>query len=344
VSANQKMSLKELVEAVKSADLEILFEENWIDCLYGMPGTGKSMLIALMAMWLHIHKKQKTRWIVGDGGFRTVQNLGLVQIGAVESCEYSHRPEPATTIELLCEGYWPGKTLIPGTQFTKLEPTSPDVMKNIGLYVIEGFGVAANYIMSNVQGGLAQRAASGEKLGVEAVSRFADAVDVGGGKRNHGTQTGWAPYNHATTVLMGCKRRSEALGHVIWTTHERDGEDKVNNDEKWIGPEVAGKALTTKLAGMFGNTFHTVQVQKKTQGVDSHSGAKVHKVDTIRRVYTSNHFDAEGQVQRQYVGNCRTYGMEEYYDLVTPADGLKLWSDLARLKREAKEALEALSA
>lgn len=343
MSANKTMSLKELVDEVKKTDLEILFSEKWIDLLYGMPGSGKSMLIALLSMWLWVHKRQKTRWIIGDGGFQTVQNLGLVSAGAVEVCEYAHRPEPGTTIELLSEGWWPGNVQIAGTPFTKLEPPKPESIKDVNLWVFEGFGVAAQYLMSNVQGGFAHRAAAGEKMGVEAVVKMDDKIDVGA-KRSHATQTGWSPYNMAQTILMGCKRRSETLPHVIWTTHERDGEDKVNNNETWIGPEVAGKALTTKLAGMFGNTFHCVQVQRKTQGVDAHSQAKVHKVDTIRRVWTSNHFDAEGQVQRQYVGNCRTYGVQEYYDLVTPADGLKLWADLARLKREAKDALGALSA
>lgn len=338
------MSIKELVEKIKAVDLSPIFEENWIDLAYGPPGSSKTTTIALLAMWLWVHKKQKTRWIVGDGGFQTVQNLGLVKAGAVEFCEYSHRPEPATTIELLSEGYWPGKTIIPGTNFTKLEPTSAEERAKVGLNVFEGFGVAANYIMSNVQGGLAHRAAGGEKLGVEAVSKFTDAIDVGGGKRNHGTQTGWAPYNHANTLLMGCKRRSEALGHVIWTTHERDAEDKIENDARCIGPEVAGKALTTKLPGMFGNTFHFTTVTKITEGKDNFSQAKTRNVNTIRRVYTVPHSDPDGTVVRQYLANNRVHGLKEYYDLITIADGLALWADLARLKKEANEALEALSA
>jgi hypothetical protein len=333
------MSLKELVALVDNADLESMFAENFIDCAYGPPGSSKTTTIALLAMWLWRKKKLKTRWIVGDGGFQTVQNLGLVRAGAVEFCDYSHRPEPATTLELLCEGYWPGKKLIAGTQFASLEPTPIEEKAKIGLTVIEGFAVAAGYIMSNVQGGLAQRAAGGEKLGVEAVSKFADAIDVGGGKRNHGTQTGWAPYNHANTLLMGCKRRSESLGHVIWTTHERMADDKTDNDSKWIGPEVAGQSLTTKLAGMFGNTWHFTTVQKKSKGKDAHSGADIFKVDTLRRVYTTNHYDPDGTVQRQYVGNNRVHGLADYYDLANIGDGLKLWSDLARLKREALEVL-----
>jgi hypothetical protein len=178
---------------------------------------------------------------------------------------------------------------------------------------------------------------------VEAVSKFTDAVDIGGGKRSHGTQTGWAPYNHATTLLMGCKRRSESLGNVIWTTHERDAEDKVNNDEKWIGPDVAGKALTTKIAGMFGNTWHFTTVQKKSKAKDAFSGADIHKVETLRRVYTCSHFDPDGTVQRQYVGNNRVHGLKEYYDLDNIGAGLKLWEDLARLKREANEVLGVLA-
>jgi hypothetical protein len=334
-----KMSLKEIVEQVDAADLAAIFDENFIDLAYGPSGSGKSTALALLAMWLWRKRQLKTRWVVGDGGFQTVQNLGLVRAGAVEFCEYSSRPEPATTIELLSEGYWPGKTPIAGTQFTRLEPTPAAEMAKVGLYIFEGFGVAAQYLMSNVQGGLAQRAALGEKLGVEAVSKFTDALDVGGGKRHHGTQTGWAPYNHSSTVLMGCKRRSESLGHVIWTTHERDAEDAVNNSEKIIGPEVAGKALTTKLPGMFGNTWHFTTVTKFTQETDAHSQAKVRNANTIRRVYSCGHPDPDGTVVRQYLANTRVYGLKDYYDLVAPADGLALWSELARLKREALEAL-----
>lgn len=336
------MSLKALVELIDNTDLDAIFAEPFIDCAYGPPGSSKTTTLALLALWLGRKKKLKTRWIVGDGGFATVQNLGLVKAGFVEFCDYSHRPEPATTLEMLCEGYWPGKVKIPGTEFTKLEPTSAEEKAKIGLTVIEGFAVGAQYIMSNVQGGLAARAAGGEKLGVEAVSKFQDKVDVGGGLRNHGTQTGWAPYNHAQTLLLGCKRRSEALGHVVWTTHERDAEDKVENDAKWIGPDVAGKALTTKIAGMFGNTWHFTTVQKKTKGKDNFSGAEIHKVETLRRVYTCAHYDPDGTVQRQYVGNNRVHGLKEYYDLANIGDGLALWADLARLKREANEALGVL--
>lgn len=331
------MSLRELVEQVEAADLGPLFDENFIDLAYGPSGAGKSSAIALLALWLWKKRKLKTRWIVGDGGFQTVQNMGLVRAGAVEYCDYSHRPEPATTLELLAEGYWPGTTPIANTQFMRLDPPPKDLLEKVGLFVFEGFGVAAHYLMSNVQGGLSQRAAAGEKLGIESVAKFTDAIDVGGGKRNHGTHTGYAPYSQTTNVLMGCKRRSESLGHVIWTTHERDAEDKVNNDEKIIGPEVAGKALTTKLPGMFGNTWHFTTVTKVEAGVDNFSQAKVRNSRTIRRIYSVPHGDPDGTVVRQYLANTRVYGLKDYYDLIVPVDGLRLWEDLARLKKEAFE-------
>lgn len=322
-------------DVLKSTDLSILFDEDFHDLVYGPPGSGKTTMLSMLASWLFIHKGLKTRWIVGDGGFQTVQNLGLVKAGAVEFCEYSQRPEPGTTLELLCEGWWPGTTAIPGTPFTKLEAPKPELFKEVGLWIFEGFSVGAQYLMSNIQGGFAHRAANGERFGPDATVKFADAIDVGGGKRSHGTMTGWAVYSQIQSVLLGCKRRTDNLPHTIWTTHERDAEDKIENDSKWVGPEVAGKALTTKVAGLFGNTFHTTTVQKKTKGKDQFSGADIFNVQTLRRVYVANHYDPDGAVMRQYVGNCRVFGMPEYFDLLEPADGLKPWAKLAELKRAA---------
>lgn len=327
-----------LREQLEATDLNILFEEPFHDLCFGPPGAGKSTMLAMLAAWIWKHKKLKTRWIVGDGGFQTVQNLGLVKAGAVEFCDYSHRPEPSTTLELLSEGYWPGKVQIPGTSFTKLEPPTKETFDTVGLWVFEGFGVAANYLMSNVQGGFAQRAANGERFGPDATVKFADTLDVGGGtKRNHGTMTGWAVYSQIQSVLLGCKRRTDNLSFTVWTTHERDAEDKIENDARIIGPELSGKSFTTKMAGLFGNTWHCTTVQKKSKGKDQFSGADTFNTDTIRRVYTRNHYDPDGTVQRQYVANCRVFGMPEYFDLLTPQDALKPWAKLAELKRAAVE-------
>ena len=332
--SDKQLTLKEALEA---ADLNVLFNEPFHDLIYGPPGSGKTTMIAMLAAWLWKHKKLKTRWIVGDGGFATIQNLGLVAAGAVEFCDYSHRPEPSTTLELLSEGYWPGKTMIQGTNFARLEAPTKDVFDQVGLWVFEGFSVGAQYLMSNLQGGFAARAAAGERFGPDATVKFADSIDVGGGKRSHGTMTGWAVYSQIQSVLLGCKRRTDNLPHTIWTTHEREAEDKTENESKWVGPEVAGKALTTKVAGLFGNTIHCTPVQKKTKGKDQFSGADIFNVQTIRRAYLSNHYDPDGTVMRQYVGNSRVFGLPEYFDLLTPQDSLKPWAKLAELKRAAVE-------
>lgn len=293
-----------------------LFSRPWIDLFYGPSGSGKSATILEVIKQMHKATGQVARVWIGDGSRTTYQDSGLIEAGAIETCDYSHRPWPQTVTNQICEGYWPED----GENGPLVKRAAP----HVGLYVFEGLSVMSRYLAGNIQGGLAEQASRGIKLGESSPIMSVDLMTDAQGKyidgSGPGTRVGGNPPTHYNIVqqhMMGAIRRCKGLAvPVIWTAHERQGEDK-NQGDSVIAPEVFGKALSAELSREFNHTLHFTLATKVGEKVDPTTGKKVKEGAAEYRIYTRDHYDPDGLVQTKYravtrVPPTRTQVMPEY--------------------------------
>lgn len=269
------------------------------DCIYGAPGTGKSESCARLAEHLYRMTGLKTRVVLGDGSALTYEHL--VHMGVAEVFDFSSQPWPQDTLIRVAAGEWREKH---GTWAM----TPPAEMARIGLYIFEGLSVAGSYVMGHVRGGLADRAARGEKIGQDSPIRIVEGeVDPKTGKviDGPGTVFGGNPIAHyavAQRSIQEVVQRSKTLPcHVLWTAHETtNNPDNDLNKELLVGPEVVGKALTGSIQRMFNNTLHACTVAKRSKQTDAFTGRAVDDLDLDYRLYTRDHFSASGTTMTRY--------------------------------------------
>lgn len=282
--------------------------DKWIECYYGQSGTGKSESIVAVIINIFNTTGKKARILVGDGSGATYG--GLVAAGVAEIIDYTTRDWPLSTLSQLCQGFWPADPLDPKS---KMLPMTPDKFKELGICVIEGLSVGAEYVMGDKKGGFSERAARGEKIAGDSPIQLIDAERNAQGIIIPGSGSGLAfggvtlgGYGHAQRRMLGFIEQSKGLpGWVIWTAHERVAEDK-NTNQKVMGPEVAGGALTTKLSRYFNNTLHFATAEKTKKVTDDHTGKSVDIIDAEYRIYTKDHFRAEGNTFVKYKAVSRT--------------------------------------
>lgn len=284
-----------------------------IECFYGPSGSAKSTALLKVIEMMWNVTGQKARVLVGDGSKVTYEPA--ISAGVCEALDYSIRPWPITTLKHLLEGYWPADVNDPKSP---LLPPKVEEIQKIGVWGIEGLAVAGNYIMGDQKGGLANRSARGEKIGGESAIKVIDAdVDQNGNPIKGANQTGYADaiYGGNTMGHWGFTQRrlstlietSKGLpGWVIWTTHERAAENKVSN-EKVIGPEGVGEAMTANLSRVFNNTLHfTTAAKLGPKKEDEHTKKQIIDLDVEYRIYTRDHFNPDGTTMVRYRAVSRT--------------------------------------
>lgn len=255
------------------------------ECLYGPPGEGKSS--AVLALVQHIWKTtgKRTRVYVGDGSTATYVDSGLVDMGVVELFEYTALPEPLSVTQHMCDRWWPNEA-------GELVPPVQAELDQVGLIVYEGLTVMSAYVMGADEGGLANRSGKGEKIGQDSPIQIKD-------KGKNGVTVGGNPISHfgvGQNHMKDCINRSKSKafpGWVIWTAHERVAEDKTTG-EKSVGPATTGGALTPFIPALFGNTLHFVTTSSKKKAKDPMSGKDVDIITNEYRMYTRDHYDADG--------------------------------------------------
>lgn len=275
---------------------------KWIECFYGQSGTGKSESIAAIIRRIYEETGKIARVAVGDGSWATYE--ALLEAGVVQMMDYSIRDWPLSTLKQVTEGWWPEDVFDPKS---KMQPMTKEQFDKIGVYVIEGLSVGANYIMGDKKGGFAARAALGEKIAGDSPIQLIDHERDANGNIKPNSGPGYAfggvtlgAYGAAQRRMLGYVEQSKALpGWVIWTAHERASEDRVSN-VKLIGPEVAGGALTASLSRVFNNTLHFTTAERSVKEKDEHTGKPVDVIDAEFRVYTRDHFRPEGNTYVKY--------------------------------------------
>lgn len=299
------------------------------DLIYGPPGAGKSRGLIELVKYMHKTTGKIARVYVGDGSGVMYSGSGLVEQGIISLVDFSIRDNPFTVCQQICEGWVPEDANNPQSKMRRL---TPDEVTKTGLWIFEGAAVMGNYMMGDAKGGLAQRAADGEIIGQDANVRFTDTQGYAFGGNSP------AHYGLGQRHLHANMMRTKSLpGWVIWTTHERmddgerggglKGEGKVKLDDKTIGPELIGKALTANISRDFGNTLHfTTATKKVADGTDSITGKTLYKDKTEYRIYTRDHFDPDGIVGLKYRAVCRVSGdpskVADYYVSDAPGQAL----------------------
>lgn len=286
--------------------------EKIFDCFYGQPATGKSESACRLLEQMYRETGKKSRIVIGDGSLLTYQHL--IDAGVAEAIEYAWRPWPLDTLMKLASGFWPAN---PSDPESPLLAPSKNIL-DVGGYVFEGLSVAASYILGNVKGGLANRSGQGEKLGQDSPIRIVEGeIDQKTGQLIPGSGPGSkfggnppAHYNIAQRNIVGIVQQSRGLPAqiVVWTAHEATNDPEKDSlvKEQIVGPEVAGKALTSSIQRIFQNTLHIQTVAKRTKVDDTFIGRKVDELDLDYRLYTRDHFNANGMIMTRYKGCTRS--------------------------------------
>jgi hypothetical protein len=303
--------------------------------VYGKTGVGKTTWWMEMAAHLHKTTGKKTRLYVGDN-LATVEDQGLIEDGIVEAFPFMNRRFPLTVTKRIGEGFWPKNLATPATDASDLVPFAQSGADNVGLIVFEGVSFVADYIMGAQEGGLAARAAKGEDLGPAAAVRIVEGTESFG-------SNGMAHYMLVQSRIKEILRTSKDLAQthdriVLWTAHERAAEDRDDGNEKIIGPEAGGKALTAKLGASFDYVVHLTTATKKVKGTDPVTGKAVEQLVLERRAYNRDHADPDGTVFVKYLANVRcplVGGKNPMPEFITPPSPLKMFAILT----EAKAAL-----
>jgi len=326
---------------------------NRTECFYGEPGTGKSEAANRVAELVATETGLTTRVLLGDGSRATYEDSGLIGANIAQVLDYTARDYPLSTLEQLCEGWWPEDVddprspLVPPS--TPAKRTTND-LSSVGVYIIEGLSVAGTYLMGDQKGGLAYRSGRGEKIGQDSPIRIVDGdVDrlgnfvAGSGP---GGQFGANPpshYNVAQRRVLTCVDRSKTLPMkwVIWTGHQRAVEDKISK-EVLVGPEVVGGALTSQIQRVFNNTLHFVTAAKRVKGgKDAHTEKAADDLDLEYRIYTRDHYSPDGNVTFKYKACTRGVSADVMPAFLTGAPGEAIEDFYLRIKAERLKRMEA---
>jgi hypothetical protein len=267
----------------------------------------------------------------------------------VEVFSWEGRDWPISTLNQFAEGYRPEN---PDDPKSPLLPPTPQELQEIGVWVFEGLSVAGLYIMGDQKGGLAYRAARGEKIGQDTPFAITDGDLTPAGKlvpnSGPGMVYGGNPLAHfgvAQRRLLGVLERSKSLPgeFVIWTAHERSTEDKVTK-ETVIGPEAAGGALTSSLQRYFGNTLHHVTAEKRKKVKDEHTDKMVDDLDVEFRIYTRDHISPTTLAKYKAVTRGGLTGEEMPLYLTSEVPGEAVLDFYNRLREARMKRAEAAKA
>ena len=304
------------------------------EMVYGRSGSGKTTWWLRLAEEFFVRHGKRTRLYIGDGGAETVESSGFVDEGIVEMLQFNLRDNPIETSQRVCEGWWPNTSDLKDPKAPLQPPKYADLDGKFGLFVFEGLSVMADFMMGDKPGGLAEQASRGNKIGMDSPYVVVDGTTKFGG--NPPTHFGFAQRR-----ILDCIERTRALpGWVYWTAHERKAEDN-ETGEKEFGPDIAGKALTTKIGASFGNSIHLHPAAKKVKVKDKVTGKEVEHLEVEYRAYTRKHYDPEGNTFVRYFANNRMpRGFEkDMPEYLAPPDPIAFYSILEEAKRKKLELL-----
>ncbi len=325
-----------------------------VDLVYGHSLKGKSRNIAELVKHKWLTEGKKSRLYIGDGGISTYLNLGLVEAGILEICDFGSRVFPFVVLRAMSEFYWPneaGKWEAPTKEFLEGE--------EYGLVIFEGATIMKNWLLSNTEGGVAYRVAHGEQIG--GAKDSAGNLQLTDGRvsgvdeefSRHGQLSGLhykMPYDHLRAAIA---RTEKFKGKVIWTAHPIEAPDFQEGGKsgkhgeilgkKVIGPDICGKAGASTITALFGNTLHCDTATKIAKEKDE-QGKQIRLIEPEYRLYTRTHFDPDGNELTEYLAASRSDNMPLYFT----GDGepgralVDFYDQEAKQQRERAQLIEQL--
>lgn len=311
-----------------------------VELIYGPSGAGKTTFLLMLARYLFETTGKHTRWYLGDGGGETIYNSGLADPGGfIQVYHYNLRPWPLETTQLIVEGWWPADI----SDVRKLVAPTREDLERVGLWIFEGLTVMSDYIMGDQEGGLAYRMGRGETLNKDESYMLKDGtMKFGGNARTH--------FGFTQRRILELVRTTWGLpGLVYFSAHERRVDDEESR-ETLFGPDVCGKALTSRIGGSFGNTLHLQKVHVTQKVTDQVTKKQVEKVVLQRRLYTQEHMDPEAKTFVKYYANTRLpeYVAEEeptfMPEYLTPPDPVAYYRRLQEAQVRNEELRQARQA
>lgn len=241
--------------------------------IYGDTGDGKTALIGELAEHEIATRGKITRLYSADrGGWLTIQpyvNLGIIEAHAVGDYD------PWVWINKCVQGQVPDG---------KGGWTKPD-NSNVGLWAFESITSIADSVMS----WMAQASGRGVNIGGQGAFNFKvgegkDQMTIGTNNQGH--------YTVAQQRVLEEVWRSQNLAgdFLVWTASARRAADADTNAQI-LGPQVAGKALTSEVPRWFNYTFR-VSAQPQLNAAPKHV------------LYLEDHVDQQASMAKG-LGNAR---------------------------------------
>ncbi len=305
------------------------------DLFYGHSHKGKSKALCVLAEHLYEKTGKKTRLYSGDAGVETYYTSGLIDKGIVEVVHFGSIAHPLTVLRGMSAHFWPNTA-------GKWESPTEDFLdaQSHALVIYEGATVIKHWLLSGIEGGIADKVAHGETLGVRLAGEKLISIDkkerVPSGLKDFTTHGHPAGLHHmaAHSAVRDAIRRSQGFrGMVIWTAHPTEAPDTTEGGttgdhgkiqgKRIVGPDITSKAAASTITRDFASTLHfdtAMPVNMRTK--DATTGQSIAVLEPEFRIYTRSHYDPDGKDMTEYRAGTRAEGAKLYYTSSAPGDGI----------------------
>lgn len=225
---------------------------------YGSTGSFKTAQVVFLAKHVYERTGKTTRLISCDGGgWKPVEDEGLITAGIVEAWNVSAIESPRSVLRKLSQGFWPKVVETGSDRRLVLQAPSADTWKKVGCIAVEGLTSIANVIM---------RDALNKQLkvaGDDPQAQFSEKVTTVGIDGKELTQdekysfASRGNYNDAQRAVYDIVTnfRSLPVKYVYITALEAKGEEE-DTRKTIVGPAVIGKAVTSQIGSWVGDMVH----------------------------------------------------------------------------------------
>lgn len=255
--------------------------------MYGVTNSTKTTNLGRAARYLYDKFGYTSRLVTADNEHDTIQpeiEAGIIDVFAIRAI-----PTPFPVIDKIAKGWWPALVnnrlqMVP----TPLKEFSRYGGK-IGCYLFEGTTTIAETLHQD-------HIAKARKIGEDLVGKFEESIDMGDGIMQgepitfaKSAQSHYGQVQDYVTLNLIPKSSMLPVSWVWWTGHEYTGEDEATGQMR-LGPGLVGKAATTRVPRVVGNTFH-MTLSEVTELV---SGRNVKRLE--RRAYFEAHASGVGTI------------------------------------------------